>query len=147
MENKNTSISENVLVHSPAKKSKLFYVILFALATVASAVILLVAFNGFMRVWKTYSIVMTAVFFVLTIVAALVYCASSSKMYLKNDELRVKSKLLTRKFKLSDIEKVKGARFEDQDISTVKITTADKTYKYTYTGISKEDAMRIRKIK
>ena len=45
-------------------------------------------------------------------------------MYLKNDELRVKSKLLTRKFKLSDIEKIKVAKFEDQDICTVKIITA-----------------------
>lgn len=146
MKNKNTNVSENVLVHSPAKKSKLFYVILFALATVASVVILLVAFDGFMRVWKTYSIIMTAAFFVLTIVATLIYCASSSKMYLKNDELRVKSKLLTRKFKLSDIEKIKVAKFEDQDICTVKIITAEKTYKYVYTGISKEDATRIRKI-
>ena len=41
----------------------------------------------------------------------------------------------------------RGPVCDIEDISTVKITTADKTYKYTYTGISKEDAMRIRKIK
>lgn len=143
---KNTKQNKNMLINVPMRKNRLFYLILFAAATLASVAIIIVALNGFMRMWKIYSVILCASFSLLTVIFAILCYASSSRMYATDEALFIKSGLLTRKISLSEIEDIKVKKHEDKDVSTVKIITIDKTYKYTYKGLSKEDSARIRKI-
>ena len=144
---KSTYLPEKeVLINSKTNKESIYYVCLFGLGFIASMVLLIYAIVKSNQALIIYSSILTPVFVIATLAATRFAIASTNPVFIKNDELFIKSFLRTLRIKRSDIDKITVATFTDSHKTSVNITYGGKNTKYTFENISKETAAKLRKI-
>ena len=145
MENKNIS-SKNVIVKKRGSLEALYYLGLFALAVIATVIMLVFAIKTNNKDRATYLYIIAPCFAVIMLLALRFYLATTNPIYTKGSFLYAKKFLYTRKISIADLDKITVATFDNDHKTSVKIAWGEKTLKYRFKSLDKESAAKLRKL-
>lgn len=143
-----TSISKSkeVLFESKANKEWLYYVCLFGAAFVAAVALIFVAYNKENAGLKIYATILAPVFALASAIAARLFYASANSIFIKNGTLYIKRPFYTKRIAVDKIETVTVAKYGDKGLTSLKITYGEKSAKYSLANVTREDAVRLKKM-
>ena len=137
--------SKHVITGNCINKESVYYTALFGAAFIVSIVLMVIAIIQENRGLKIYSAFLIPAFLICTAIAARFACISKNKIYMKSGNLVIKSFFITRKFKMSNIKKLTSAQFGKEGLTSIKINYCNKTFKYTFKNITKDDTAIIKR--
>ncbi len=138
--------SKEVIVDSKINREFIYYLVLFTIALISAVVLIFIAFKNNNLGLKIYSLILTPLFLILSLLSARLLYASHNMIFVKNSCLYIKRSLYTKKILISKIDGIKVASNEKESTVFVKISYGDKTYRLSLKGLEKEDVINIKKI-
>lgn len=136
--------TKDVIAGRHISKESIYYTVLFGIALIVSVALMIVACAQDNKGLKIYAAVLIPLFVLATSVSARFTCISKNKIYIKNGSIVIKSFFVTRKFNISEIKKLTSAQFGKEGLTSIKLKYREKTFKYTFKSLTKEDVAKIR---
>ena len=135
--------NKDVIIGFKANRESIYYTSLFSVAFAASILLLIFGKTQNNKGLVTYASVLIPVFLISALIAARFTCVGKNKVYLTKNTLVIKTFFITRKFKTSEIKKLTSAQYGD-GCTSLNIKYHQKTYKYNFKNITKDDVSKIK---
>lgn len=135
--------NKDVIIGFKANRESIYYTSLFSVAFAASILLLIFGKTQNNKGLVTYASVLIPVFLISALIAARFTCVGKNKVYLTKNTLVIKTFFITRKFKTSEIKKLTSAKYGD-GCTSLNIKYHQKTYKYNFKNITKDDVSKIK---
>ncbi len=135
------------ILNTRVSRECIYYLCLFALAMIASVVLIFVAYKRQNEGLKIYAFILAPLFLSLTAVAARMLYASVGRIFVKGDSLYVKHALYTRRIEMKHLDSVKISTNKQTGETSIKLTYGEKSARLNLAGIEKSDLTELKKIK
>ena len=136
--------SKEIITGHRVNKEWLYYSVLFGAATVVAIVLTVFAFVQNNKGLQIYSCILAPIFLILTGIFTRLAFVSKGRIHVKDGKLVIKSLFLTRKIRISTIDKLTAARFGDKGLTSVNVTYGNKVARYRFKNLEKEEIAHLR---
>ena len=142
--NSTTEITKNTIRGDRVSRESIYYTSLFGVALITAIVLLIISIARHNKSLTIYASLIGALFLIATLVAVRCICMSKNTLHTVGDTLVIKRFFVTRKFKSDKINKLTIVKFGDKGLNKVNITYGEKTFRYKFYNLSKEEISKLR---
>ncbi len=137
--------SKEVITGLRVNRESVYYTALFGAAFLLSVALLIISLVQENKGLTIYASVLVPLFLVASLVAARSVCVSKNKIYVRRGVLVIKSFFCTRRIEIASIERLTAANFGNKGQTSVNVTYGNKTAKYIFKNLTKEEIAHLRR--
>lgn len=137
--------SKNVIKGFKASRESIYYTCLFGVAFAVSVALAFIGKAQQNKALVVYACILIPLFLISTCVAVRFVFLTKNTVYTKDGVLVIKTFFTTRRFKISDIEKLTSTTSGADGITTMNVTYRSKTVRYKFKKFTKDEAQQIRR--
>ena len=138
--------SKEVVKGITVNRELVYYSSLFSAASVASAVLIIIALVQSNTALIIYASILLPVFLLASLTAVRFMLVSLNTVFVQSDELVIKSFFITKRIKIDNIEKLTCIKLEKGTKTTVKVAYSGKSFRRTFKSMSKEEIAHLRRV-
>ena len=142
---KKSQIPRYYIKGKPISKEALYYSILFGIGGIIGLVILIIALANKNSNLTLYSGIITVMFLLASLAAATYILIRREAIYLRENKLVIAKLFSTKRFAITNIEKLTAATNNQNGVTSINVTCLGKVAHYKFKNISKEEIARLRR--